>query len=93
MKYLPAIGLLTAIRTERGSNYGLKRVYNSSQTYEADNADAINRFRDSKKIEPEVCKVFGCGKQLSLQESRCGDRCREHSIVDKMDIVNVIKFR
>lgn len=91
-------GLLTSIRNERGSNWGLKGIGSTAKKYvlkrhEADNTDAINRFRDSKEIEPEVCKSFGCGKILSLEESRCGGRCRKHSIVEKMDIVNVIKFR
>jgi len=29
--------------------------------------------------EPVICKHFGCGKHLTLNEQLAGDHCREHS--------------
>jgi len=31
-------------------------------------------------IEPQVCSHFGCGKTLSLEEGRFGNKCINHSI-------------
>lgn len=45
------------------------------------------------KGEPEICKSFGCGKHLTLEEIRFGDKCREHSIKKETDILNVIKLK
>lgn len=43
------------------------------------------------KIEPEICKHFGCGKHLTPEESRHGDYCMQHLGKKKIDIMNVFK--
>ncbi len=35
------------------------------------------------RSEPARCKVFGCGKILSLQEQLFGDRCVNHPKKEK----------
>lgn len=42
--------------------------------------------------EPAICKTFGCGKHLTLEERRCGDRCLDHLGIKKVDVMRVIKF-
>lgn len=41
---------------------------------------------------PVVCKMFGCGKHLSIQEQLFGDYCPDHGRPKKFDITKVIKF-
>lgn len=35
--------------------------------------DNLERLSEDK--EPHICKVFGCGKVLTLEERLCGDLC------------------
>lgn len=90
--YLPEIGLLASIRFKRGNVRVLKPKDKTSYTYKIDHADADERFRDGTENEPAVCKHFGCGKHLSLEESKYGDRCREHSVERETDIMMRIKM-
>ena len=41
--------------------------------------------------EPVYCSWFGCGKILSLDEQRCGDKCITCQNIEPIDINNYIK--
>lgn len=40
-------------------------------------------FTGSDRDEPRFCRVFGCGKQLSLEELRFGNKCINHQQTKK----------
>lgn len=52
----------------------------------------FNKHRLNSKSEPVVCKKFGCGKLLTLEEQRYGDRCKQHWDETKTDIMHVAKL-
>lgn len=56
------------------------RVRRSNVTYHEYKIEPtyIN-FRGSDIDEPKVCNVFGCARELSLEEQRFGDKCVSHN--------------
>lgn len=45
-----------------------------------DDAEDVQQYMVNKKEQdPFICKEFGCGKHLSLEESRYGNKCIGHS--------------
>ncbi len=46
-----------------------------------------------KSVERIICTHFGCGKQLTLQESLAGTRCVNHLKQEPIDITKIIKFK
>lgn len=45
------------------------------------------------RVEPVMCKTFGCGKELTLEEQMAGDHCHQHCDQKEIDIMNVLKFK
>lgn len=43
-------------------------------------------------IKRGCCSFFGCGKQLSLQESLQGERCIDHPVTSRVDVMRVVKI-
>jgi len=58
-----------------------------------DSRKEAEEYMRNQLPEPVICKHFGCGKRLFLNEEMFGDYCREHSIKKETDILNVIKFK
>jgi hypothetical protein len=42
----------------------------------------MRQLRMKNPPEPEVCKAFGCGNHLTLQEGLHGDYCIHHQSVN-----------
>ena len=43
--------------------------------------------------EFDVCKHFGCGKKLTLKESLAGAKCTKHTYEQKVNPMQVFKFK
>jgi hypothetical protein len=43
--------------------------------------------------EPEVCKKFGCGRHLTIEERRYGGLCVEHKKINNVNLYDLEIFK
>jgi len=49
-------------------------------------------FKGTDPDEPRCCETFGCGKQLSLEESRFGNKCVNCQNKPEIDVAKHLSF-
>lgn len=65
-------------------------IINSRQE---EDKNELHQYMIKYIIEPVMCNEFGCGKHLTLEEGRYGNRCVQHLEKKKIDIMNLIKLK
>lgn len=55
-----------------------KHLYQPNRQNTGDVTGGYIKSWESEIKEPVICKHFGCGRQLSLQEEMCGQFCVHH---------------
>lgn len=52
---------------------------NATDKRQYDDQDDLHVYMLNERGEPAVCKIFGCGRTLSLHEQLHGDCCTLHN--------------
>lgn len=63
----------------------------SSEAYDMEKH--LEEIRFDTKGEPEICRHFGYGKSLTMEESRFGNTCADHNKKERIDTTMVLKFK
>jgi hypothetical protein len=58
----------------------------------SENTEALFRQLVEPSHQPDICRHFGCGKILTLEERLCGNRCKDHQKVSEIDVTMFVSY-